>query len=580
MNWLFSTFARRFGKRKPASTCRQAAQAASARRHSFRPGMEDLERRDVPSASYLQIVTTPNYEYSSSAIGNFDALSVTVNGTQYQYAGIQFGVKLANSASALPGNFTPDFYAFCVDVTKMANLTSAYQVTTTPASTLPNGAAIAYLYDTFNSPVGSPLDKTHAAALQLAIWEAEYGTNIVTQSDINFMDAPPYNGSTAAAATAETNAILSDAAAYLSAIPANPTAAATVYVGAGVQSMLAPPCSPSPSCPAITTSATPTCGPVGATTMNDAAILTGGDNPTGTITFTLTAPDGSTAATETVNVNGDNTYPTPTGVPATEVGTYYWVAAYSGDTNNVAVTSGATDEPVVIGECCPAITTSATPTCGPVGATTMNDAAILTGGDNPTGTITFTLTAPDGSTAATETVNVNGDNTYPTPTGVLATEVGTYYWVAAYSGDTNNNAVTSGPTDEPVVIGSCCPAITTCATPTCGPVGATTMNDAAILTGGDNPTGTITFTLTAPDGSTAATETVTVNGDNTYPTPTGVAATEVGTYYWVAAYSGDANNNPVTSGPTDEPVVIGSSLPGHHDLRDADVRPRGGDDHE
>ncbi len=315
-------------------------------------------------------------------------------------------------------------------------------------------------------------------------------------------------------------------------------------------------------CPAITTCATPTCGIVGATTMNDAAILTGGDNPTGTITFTLTAPDGTTAATETVSVNGDGTYPTPTGVLATEVGTYYWVAAYSGDTNNIAVASGPTDEPVCIGANTPAITTSATPTSGTVGVTTMNDAAILTGGNNPTGTITFTLTAPDGTTAATETVSVNGDGTYPTPTGVLATEVGTYYWVAAYSGDTNNLGAISGPTDEPVCIGPTTPAITTCATPTCGIVGLTTMNDAAILTGGNNPTGTITFTLTAPDGTTAATETVNVNGDNTYPTPTGVLATEAGTYYWVAAYSGDTNNIAVTSGPTDEPVVIGPACPG------------------
>ena len=61
--------------------------------------VESLERRDTPS-TFLDVVTTPNYP----TLGQFDALSVTVNGTSYQYAGIQGGIKLASSAAALPGN--------------------------------------------------------------------------------------------------------------------------------------------------------------------------------------------------------------------------------------------------------------------------------------------------------------------------------------------------------------------------------------------------------------------------------------------------------------------------------------------
>ena len=677
MPWFANLFGRRPGKRVTAAS-RQAQRQPTAC-----PAVETLERRDVPS-TFLQIVTTPNYPTQ----GSFDALSVTVNNQQYQYAGIQFGVKLAGSASGLPGNSAPAFYSFCVDITHDANLASPYQVAPTPASSiLPNSAAISFLYNTFNTPVGSPLDKTHAAGLQLAIWEEEYGTNIVTSSDVSFMNS--YNG------TAETTSILNAAAGYLGAVPSNPPADAAVYVAPGIQSMIGPalvsitgsdylaantttPGSLTPATsgvpiagttvaltgtdefgssvsettttnaggqysfiglnpsngsgyavtetppasdihlgqtsttagavtntppgtlsvvsqlvltttgasstdnffelpqtpavttnaattgridPEITTNAMPTGGMVGITTLNDSAMLSGGDDPTGTITFTLTAPDGSTAASETVNVNGDGTYSTPTGVPATQIGTYYWVASYSGDSINAGGSSGANAEPVVIGAASPAITTNATPTGGTVGNTTLNDSAMLTGGDSPTGTITFTLTAPDGSTAASETVSVNGDSTYSTPTGVLASQVGTYYWVASYSGDSNNLGVASGAKAEPVVIGTASPAITTNAIPTGGAVGSAMLTDSAMLSGGDDPTGTITFTLTAPNGSTAATETVSVNGDNTYSTPTPVLATQVGTYYWVASYSGDSKNMGAASGATAEPVVIGQSIP-------------------
>ena len=54
------------------------------------------------------------------------------------------------------------------------------------------------------------------------------------------------------------------------------------------------------------------------------------------------------------------------------------------------------------------------------------------------------------------------------------------------------------------------------------------------------------------------TETVTVSGNGTYTTPIGftlpTSGTVIGTYQWVATYSGDANNNPVASAIGNEPV--------------------------
>ncbi len=68
---------------------------------------------------------------------------------------------------------------------------------------------------------------------------------------------------------------------------------------------------------------------------------------------------------------------------------------------------------------------------------------------------------------------------------------------------------------------------------------------------GYNATGTLTFTLHAPDDTTCVaapefTSAVTVAGDGTYQSSTFVP-TAFGTHRWRASYGGDANNNAVTA---------------------------------
>ena len=72
------------------------------------------------------------------------------------------------------------------------------------------------------------------------------------------------------------------------------------------------------------------------------------------------------------------------------------------------------------------------------------------------------------------------------------------------------------------------------------------------LSGGSNPTGTLTFNLFGPNdatcsGAVAFTTTLSVNGDGSYNSQHFTTA-KAGTYRWVVSYSGDANNSPV--GPT------------------------------
>jgi hypothetical protein len=321
--------------------------------------------------------------------------------------------------------------------------------------------------------------------------------------------------------------------------------------------------------PTVTTTPSPTSATLGTTplTLFDSAVLSGGFSPTGTITFTLVAPGGGTVDTETVTVNGDGTYTTPTGytLPTTAAvtGTYQWNASYTSGNgnNNDASDVDATDEQVPVSPASPAIATTPSPTSATLGTTTVTllDSAVLSGGYFPTGTITFSLVAPGGATVDTETVTVDGNGTYTTPTGytlpTTGTVTGTYQWNASYaSGNGNNNDSSDvGATDEqvpviPAIPGS--PALVTTPNPTSATLGTTTVTlfDSAVLSGGNFPIGTITFSLVAPGGATVDTETVPVSGNGTYTTPTGYTltpgtATATGTYQWDATYtSGNGNN--------------------------------------
>ena len=301
-------------------------------------------------------------------------------------------------------------------------------------------------------------------------------------------------------------------------------------------------------------------------TLTDSATLSGGSDPTGTITFTLYAPNGTTVVnTQTAPVNGDGTYTTPSGYTPTAPGTYQWVASYSGDASNNSIPNTTQDnEPEIVSLAIPTLTTTPGGTVVLGSGAKLTDSATLAGGYNPTGIITFTLYAPDGSVVDTETDTVSGNNTYATPTGYVPRAAGSYQWVVNYGGDANNNPVPNtalGSESEMVN-----PAVTTLTTTPGATVvlgSGNPLTDSATLSGGSSPTGTITFTLYAPNGTTVVdTETVPVNGDAIYATPSGYTPTAAGTYHWVASYSGDANNSSVSNTtPCNEPEIVSPASP-------------------
>ena len=337
----------------------------------------------------------------------------------------------------------------------------------------------------------------------------------------------------------------------------------------------------SPASPTLTTTPIPTAVTLGDTAppvLTDSATLSGGFDPTGTITFALF--QGSTLVdTETATVTGNGTYATPTGftLPSggAAAGAYQWVAVYGGDANNAMVSdSNPAAEQVTVSPANPTLTTTPSPTAvtlGDAAPPTLTDSATLSGGFDPTGTITFALF--QGSTLVdTETATVTGNGTYATPTGFTlpsgGAAAGAYQWVAVYGGDANNAKVSDGnPVAEQVTVNPASPTLVTTASPSTVTLPAptpTTLTDSAVLSGGFNPTGNIVFTLTSPGGATVDTETVAVTGNGTYTTPTGftlpTTGTVAGTYTWTAQYSGDPNNAAADDqGGTAEQTVVGQA---------------------
>ncbi len=216
----------------------------------------------------------------------------------------------------------------------------------------------------------------------------------------------------------------------------------------------------------INTSQTPAIAFVGEA-ISDTATVIGLVSPksTDTVTFNLyssaTTQNSSTLLhtdTETITISGSTATVTSSGYTPTGVGAEYWVATFNGDTNNAAVTSGATAETVNVDT----INTSQQPASATVGSS-IADTATVTGlvGPSSGDTVTFNLyssaTTQNSSTllfSNTETVSISGSTATATSAGYPTTATGTDYWVATFNGDTNNAVVSSSPTAEPVTVNS------------------------------------------------------------------------------------------------------------------------------
>ena len=277
----------------------------------------------------------------------------------------------------------------------------------------------------------------------------------------------------------------------------------------------------------LATSANPSM--FGASVTFMATVSTNGGAAGGTVTFS----DGSKAlGTAAVNA-GTAVYSLST----LAIGSHSITAAYSGDANNASSTSSALNQQVLQAGVV-TVVSSANPS---IAGTSVSFTATISSPQSAavTGSVTFR----DGSTVL-GAVSVGSADSATFNTAALA--VGQHTIVAAYSGDSLNQAATSSVLVQTVQTAGTTVTLISSANPslTSAPLTLTST----VVGNGGNVTGTVTF----QDGTTTLGAT---NLNATGMATLAVSGLMPGTHSIIAVYSGDANNLPSTSQVLSQNVV-------------------------
>jgi hypothetical protein len=311
-----------------------------------------------------------------------------------------------------------------------------------------------------------------------------------------------------------------------------------------------------PASPSINTSQQPAAVTVGSSIADKATVT--GDNPTGTVTFNLyNNPNGTGTPLFTDTENLVGVVATSAGYLTTATGTDYWVATYNGDSNNNSVTSGTALEPVTVTPAAAAHLTVSAPASvapgAPFSVTVSAEDQFNNLATTYRGTVHFTATdLGAGVVLPADYTFTAGDNGTHTFTNLVTLVTAGPQTVTATDTTTSSVNGTSGT----ITVSAATPTIATAQQPATATVGSS-IADIATVTGGDNPTGTVTFNLyNNPNGTGTPLFTDTEPLSGGAATSAGYTTTAMGTDYWAATYNGDSNNSTVTSGTALEPVVI------------------------
>ncbi len=165
-------------------------------------------------------------------------------------------------------------------------------------------------------------------------------------------------------------------------------------------------------------------------------ILAGGTVPTGSVSVTVGGVTQRAAIQSSGGFSANfTTTPGASAIPYTI--TYAFAAG--GDFLGVTDTS----QTLTVNKATPSLSVSAGAAVVLGTGVPLTASTTLAGGSMETGTITFTLYSPGNVSVSTDVVAVTGNGTYNTSMGTstgsaLPALLGTYEWVAAYSGDGNN----------------------------------------------------------------------------------------------------------------------------------------------
>lgn len=334
--------------------------------------------------------------------------------------------------------------------------------------------------------------------------------------------------------------------------------------------------------PTISLTAVPATAGLGDVVYAEADI-SGGAASNGTVTFDLYGPadtrcEGAPLATSTRLAGGVSTSaPSP---PLTELGTYRWQASYSGNADNFPVVSACGAATVVVGKATPSLNVGANPAVAALGDPVRENVTLTGAFGTPTGTVTFRLHGPadpdcTGTPLFTTTHTVEELEISGRSASYATTQAGVHHWIASYSGDADHHPVagTCGDADQTLTVTDRSTLLVE-ATPSTVELGEP-VRARASLAGAVETTGTVRFDLYRPTDDHCLsppvfTSTVPISADGTATsdayTPQRNAGEfrYLGTYRWIASYSGDANNPPSipqACGAPGQTVEVGKITP-------------------
>ena len=323
---------------------------------------------------------------------------------------------------------------------------------------------------------------------------------------------------------------------------------------------------------------------LGEGTLTDEAVVSGGLNPRGTVTFRVYGPGDTTCATpldeSTRTYNAPGATVTSDAYEPHAPGDYRWIATYSGDDNNAADAGSCSDlqARTTVEQAQPTISTDASAGVA-LGSGTLTADATIAGEFERTGTgsVVFTLFPPEDptcsgggvftSTKVAATTTVTSDEFSPT-------KAGTFRWKAHYTGDVNNKVADSScaSVGASVIVFKATPNLQTLAVPGAVPLGSGTVSATATVSARVSalPGAEVSFKLFGPDDPsctgvpvfTSDGVPVPVSGDPTVSSED-YTPQKAGTYKWAAHFSGEANNAAIDDncGDAEQNVAVGGVTP-------------------
>ncbi len=308
--------------------------------------------------------------------------------------------------------------------------------------------------------------------------------------------------------------------------------------------------------------------------------------------YTVTVANTSTGPTSgglTESLSSLSTTPSNTGfkIPTTAANGsgYYWVAVYTDGSEPLQQHSFCNSEPVTVAVPLPTLGVTTQTTLSSVGvgsgvgdsATVSNYAALLADDSQASGSVNFSLYQGDSCSgtpvyqSGPETLSPSGEASTPT-NAYIVPSAGPYQWQAKVTVTTSSGwpaiqPFSSACLDEPLSV-QADTALETSAWSTPGLVGTwasfgARVSDTATVTGGDEPTGSVIFSLYSNASCTGSpvyvSGSVKLNGG--HATSASYVVDQAGTWEWTASYSGDAYNSPSTSTCGNEPFSVGRAAP-------------------